>query len=60
MGVDVKRHVRTLVIPGDGVLADCLRFPHPDLALAVVIEFLAGDLTADELDSELHRYAGLA
>jgi hypothetical protein len=58
--VDVSRLGTTVLVMPLGPVEDCLRFRHPDLALAVVIEFLAGDLTADELDSELHRYAGLA
>jgi len=43
-----------------GVLEDCDHFAHPELAIAVVIEFLAGDIDVDELDAELDRYAGLA
>lgn len=30
--------------------------PHADMARAVVIEYLAGDLTADELDRALDWY----
>lgn len=51
------------MVDPDDVVAnerDVARFPHAELAIAVVIEFLAGDITVDELDADLSRYAGLA
>lgn len=45
-----------IVLPDDDEFGIPASHPHADMARAVVVEFLAGDIDVDRLDEELDWY----